>query len=52
LNDLCNSKNLSVLSNKSCGNILSKDLAALVNVEKNDNKNKSTGASLKYVFKK
>jgi len=38
LNDICGSKNLSVLSNKSCGNILSKDLAALVNVENNENK--------------
>ncbi|ORX82883.1 hypothetical protein BCR32DRAFT_292356 [Anaeromyces robustus] len=46
LNDLCNSKNLSILSNKSCGNILSKDLAALVTVESNDNKKMSNSISM------
>jgi len=46
LNDICNSKNLSVLSNKSCGNILSKDLAALVTVESNDNKKMSNSISM------
>jgi len=42
LNELCRGKNLSILSNKSCGNILSKDLAALVNIDKSENKSTST----------
>ncbi|ORX53441.1 hypothetical protein BCR36DRAFT_369106 [Piromyces finnis] len=42
LNGICNSNNLSILSNKNCGNILSKDLTALVNLEKNENKKDTT----------